>query len=173
MKFILGKKIEMSQLFNQSGELIPVTLILAGPCQILQKKNMTKDGYTALQIGFEKQNKGKKSAGRGNFKYIKEFLIDDKQEYSEGGTIDLSSFKEGDKVTISGFSKGKGFQGGVKRWNLGGAPASHGTKHAKRQIGSIGSSFPERVIKGKKMPGRMGQQLITCLLYTSPSPRDA
>ncbi len=161
MKFILGKKIGMSQLFSQNGELIPVTLISTGPCKILQKKSKVKDGYSALQIGFEKQSKEKKSAGRGNFKYIKEFLINDEQGYSEGDLIDLSSFKEGDEVTVSGLSKGKGFQGGVKRWGMSGAPSSHGTKHNKRKIGSIGSSFPQRVIKGRKMPGRMGKKMIT------------
>jgi len=160
MKFILGKKIGMSRTFTERGESIPVTLIEAGPCKVLQKKTEDRDGYQSVQLGLEqmKKNKEKKSAKGANFKYIREFLVTD---YPDGDTVEVSLFKKGDEVKISGISKGKGFQGGVKRWGFAGASSSHGIKHSKREIGSIGSSFPERVIKGKKMPGRMGSDRVT------------
>lgn len=160
MKFILGKKIGMSRTFTEKGESIPVTLIEAGPCKVLQKKTEEKDGYQSVQLGFEqtKKNKEKKSAKDANFKYIREFLVTD---YPDSEIIDASFFEKGDKVKISGISKGKGFQGGVKRWGFAGASSSHGVKHNKRKIGSIGSAFPQRVIKGRKMPGRMGSDRIT------------
>ncbi len=153
----------MSRVFSEKGESIPVTLVEAGPCKVLQKKNTEKDGYEAVQIGFEeitKKSKVKKSAKRGNFRHIREFTVGEK-EYNEGETIEASLFQEGDKIIISGISKGKGFQGGVKRWGFAGAGASHGIKHNKRKIGSVGSAFPQRVIKGRKMPGRMGTDRIT------------
>jgi len=145
MKFILGKKIGMSQIFNQEGQLVPVTLIEAGPCKLLQKKSLETDGYRAVQLGF--------------LTHIKEFPISG--DYPEEETLNVSLFEKGDKVTVSGVSKGKGFQGGVKRWGFAGASASHGVKHNKRKIGSIGSAFPQRVIKGRRMPGRMGSERIT------------
>jgi large subunit ribosomal protein L3 len=163
MSFILGKKIEMSQIFDENGNIIPVTLVEAGPCKVLQLKNKEKDGYESIQIGFEeikKESKFKKSSKGKNFKYIKEFFSEG-NKLSEGEIIDLSVFNEGDKVMVSGVSKGKGFQGGVKRWGFAGAGNSHGIKHNKRKIGSIGSAYPQRVIKGRKMPGRMGQDRVT------------
>ncbi len=159
--FILGKKIGMTSVFKD-GESIPVTLIEAGPCQVLQVKNKEKDGYEAVQIGFQKILKEKlikKPLKNTPFKHIREFPLE--KEYQMGETIDLSGFQEGDRLKISGVSKGKGFQGGVKRWGFSGANASHGTKHNNRKIGSIGSAYPQRVIKGRKMPGRMGFDRVT------------
>lgn len=157
MKFILGKKIGMSQIFSEKGELFPVTLIEAGPCKVLQKKTEETDGYQSVQLGLE-QVKSKKSAKNANFRYIKEFHV---TEYPESDTVDVSIFKKGDEVKVSGISKGKGFQGGIKRWGFAGALGSHGIKHNKRKIGSTGSAYPQRVIKGKKMPGRMGANRVT------------
>jgi large subunit ribosomal protein L3 len=162
MKFILGQKIEMSQIFTENGKVVPVTLIEAGPCQVLQIKTKEKDSYEAVQIGFkkiEKKKKIKKTARGKGFKYLREFS--NGQEYKVGDKIDASVFNEGDKVKISGISKGKGFQGGVKRWGFSGRGASHGVKHEARTLGSTGSAFPQRVIKGRKMPGRMGFERIT------------
>lgn len=152
----------MTQVFTEDGSLIPVTLVEAGPCKVLQLKNETKDGYEAIQIGFEeitKKNQIKKSAKDKNYKHIREFSVGEK-ECSQGEVIDVTSFEEGDIIKVSGISKGKGFQGGVKRHGFAGAKASHGVKHNKRKIGSIGSAYPQRVIKGKKMPGRMGSDRI-------------
>ncbi len=162
MKYILGQKIEMSQIFTEDGKVVPVTLIEAGPCQVLQIKTKEKDSYEAVQIGFkkiEKKKKIKKTAKGKEFKYLREFP--NGQEYKVGDKIDISVFDEGDKVKISGISKGKGFQGGVKRWGFSGRGASHGVKHEARTLGSVGSAFPQRVIKGRKMPGRMGFERIT------------
>jgi len=162
MKFILGKKIEMSQIFDEKGNVIPVTLIKAGPCYITQIKTKEKDKYESVQIGFEKlkEKKVKKPQKDRPYRYLREFKsqisnlkIEDK--------IDVSVFQEGDIVKISGISKGKGFAGGVKKWGFHGQSATHGTKHEERTIGSIGSAFPQRVIKGKKMPGRMGTERVT------------
>jgi len=156
MKFILGEKLKMSQIFDEEGNRIPVTLIKAGPCQVTQIKKKEKDGYEAIQIGYLKKKKGK-------FRHLREFRDEGLkiEDFQVGQEIDVSVFKEGDLVSVSGESKGKGFQGGVKRWGFSGRPASHGTKHEEREIGSIGASTPSRVIKGKKMPGRMGGERVT------------
>ena len=158
MKFILGKKIGMIQIFEDE-KVIPVTLIEAGPCFVTQ---IIKDGYEAIQIGFKKlkPKKVKKSQKKKPFRYLREFKGDVSQ-YKMGDKIDVSIFEKGDKVKISGISKGKGFAGVVKRWGFAGLPASHGTKHEERAPGSTGSRFPQRVIKGKKMPGRMGAKRVT------------
>ena len=161
-KFILAKKIGMSQIFGENGEVIPVTLVEAGPCTVLQTKTEEKDGYKAVQIGFEKIQKPKKvkKTMRGKeFRYIREFIPED--DLKEGDKIDVSIFNEGDKVKVSGISKGKGFQGAVKRWGFSGRGASHGVKHEARTLGSVGSAFPQRVIKGRKMPGRTGFRKVT------------
>ncbi len=159
--FILGEKIAMTRIFKD-GKFIPVTLVKVGPCKVLQIKNKEKDGYDSVQIGFKeilKEKLFKKSAKNKNFKHIKEFPLEKEQKIGE--IIDVSCFKENDALKISGISKGKGFQGGVKRWGFKGADASHGTKHNERKIGSIGSAYPQRVIKGRKMPGRMGTDRVT------------
>jgi len=163
MKFILGKKIGMSQIFDEGGNRVPVTLIDAGPCEVLQIKTKEKDGYTAIQVGFEKikkEKKIKKPQRKKPFKYTREFR-DKTEEFKIGQKIDLSIFKEGDFIFVSGISKGKGFAGGVKRWGFHGRPKTHGTKHEERTIGSTGSSTPRRVIKGRKMPGRAGGERVT------------
>lgn len=161
MKFILGKKIEMSQVFKDD-KVLPVTLIEAGPCFVSQLKTKEKDGYEAVQVGFEKlkPKKVKKPEKRKPFRYLREFKNQVK-DYKLKQKIDVSIFREGDKVKISGISKGKGFQGAVKRWGFSGRDASHGVKHEERTLGSVGASFPERVLKGKKMPGRMGAERIS------------
>ena len=172
MKFILGKKLEMSQIFDDKGNVIPVTLIEAGPCYITQIKTKERDKYEVIQIGFEKlkDKKVKKPQKDRPYRYLREFSIflDAKRtplrvasQFSIKDKIDVSVFKEGDKVKISGVSKGKGFTGAVKRWGFHGQTATHGTKHEERTIGSTGSRFPQRVIKGRKMSGRMGAERVT------------
>lgn len=160
-KFLLGKKLGMSQMFDENGKMIPVTLVSAGPCQVLQVKTKEKDGYSALQVGFEKIEKekkiGKSMKGKA-FRFLREYKDG---ELKLGDTIDVSVFVEGDKVKVSGISKGKGFQGGVKRWGFSGRNATHGVKHEHRTLGSVGCSYPERVIKGRKMPGRTGSDRTT------------
>ncbi len=158
-KFILGEKIEMSQFFDKEGRVIPVTLIECGPCYVLQKKTKEQDGYEAVQIGYkkiEKKNKIKKTMKGKEFRYIREGEIDNTEQLKIGDKIDISIFKEGDIVKVAGITKGKGFQGAVKRWGFSGRDATHGVKHEHRTLGSVGSAFPQRVIKGRKMPGRMG-----------------
>ena len=161
-KFILGKKLEMSRIFKENGKVIPVTLIEAGPCRVLQRKTKEKDGYEAVQLGFgkiEKKKKITKSMKGKGFTYLKEFK--NGGDLKVGDEIDVSVFQEGDKVKISGISKGKGFQGVVKRWGFSGRGASHGVKHEARTPGSVGSAFPQRVIKGRKLPGRAGFERVT------------
>lgn len=165
MKFILGKKIGMSQIFDKDGNIVPVTVIEAGPCFVTQIKNIEKDGYSAVQIGFGdlKTKKVKKSQKDKLFKYIREFKIkgEEKRELKKGDKIDISIFVEGERIKISSISKGRGFQGVVKRHGFKGGPASHGHKHSLRKPGSIGSSFPERVPKGRRMAGHMGVKRTT------------
>jgi len=168
IKFILGKKIGMSQVFDKGGNVIPVTIIEAGPCFITQIKTKDKDDYEAIQIGFEeiKDKKVKKSQKNKPYKHLRELRIINQEpgvekQFKLGGKISVDIFKEGDIIKISGTSKGKGFQGVVKRHGFSGGPASHGHRHVLRRAGSIGSSFPERVIKGKKMPGRAGGKRVT------------
>jgi len=161
MRFILGKKLKMAQLFDEKGNVIPVTLIEAGPCYITQKKTEEKDGYEAIQVGLgriKKQTKIKKTQKGKEFEHLMEFR--NGSDYKIGDEILASVFKEGDKVSISGITKGKGFAGGVKRWGFADQAKAHGVK-ASRRIGSIGSRFPQRVIKGRKMPGRMGGSRVT------------
>lgn len=151
----------MSQVFDDKGNVIPVTLIEAGPCYVTQVKTEDRDKYGAAQIGFkkiEKEKKIKKTLKTKPYRFLREFRGG---EYKAGDKIDASVFQEGDKVNISGVSKGKGFQGAVKRWGFSGRNATHGVKHEHRTLGSIGSSFPERVIKGRKMPGRTGFERTT------------
>lgn len=153
----------MSQMFDKNGKLTPVTLILAGPCYVLQKKNIEKDGYEALQIGFkkiEKKNKIGKSMKGKEYKNIKE-VRNGQADLNVGDQINASAFAEGEVVKVSGMSKGKGFQGGVKKHGFHGRNATHGVKHEHRTIGSTGTRFPQHVMKGRKMPGRMGFDRIS------------
>jgi len=161
MKCILGKKIEMSQIFDSEGRVVPVTLIQTGDCNIVQVKTKEKDGYTAIKIGFENLPERKVLKSGTPFRHLKEFRCEDTSSYNKGDVISPAVFSEGDKVKVSGISKGKGFQGGVKRWGFHGRNATHGVKHEEREIGSTGCSTPCRVIKGKKMPGRTGSDRIT------------
>lgn len=162
MKFLLGKKIEMSQVFKQ-GKVVPITLIEAGPCFITQVKTKEKDGYSAVQLGFKekKPKKIKKTEKNSPYYYLKEWRISDteeekKEKFKKGEKLNLSLFNEGEKIKVSAISKGKGFQGGVKRWGFSGRDATHGVKHEHRTVGSVGASGPGRVFKGKRMPGRTG-----------------
>jgi len=150
----------MSQMFDDKGNVVPLTLIQAGPCYITQIKTEDKDKYNSIQVGFLKKKKKIKKTEKGKeFKYLREFK--DGKDLKVGDEINVSIFKEGEKVNVSGISKGKGFQGGVRRWGFSGRDATHGVKHEHRTLGSVGSSYPERVRKGRKMPGRMGSERIT------------
>ena len=168
----------MSQMFDDKGNIVPVTLVSAGPCVILQKKTKEKEGYNSLQIGFVKivkKNKIKKTMKGKEYKYVKEAINGEganaprsssttgvaAEGLAIGEEINVSLFKEGDKVNVSGISKGKGYQGGVKKHGFAGRNRTHGAKHEERQIGSVGQRFPQRVIKGRKMPGRMGHDRTT------------
>ncbi|MDF1497799.1 MAG: 50S ribosomal protein L3 [Patescibacteria group bacterium] len=172
MKFILGKKIGMSQVFietEKDRKAIPVTLVEAGPCVVTKIKTVENDGYKSIQMGFsEKKNINKPLMGQlkelGKFRYLKEFRIEnDEKEYKQGDKIDISIFEAGDKIRVVGTSKSKGFQGVMKRHNFKCGQASHGQKHSNRKPGSIGSAYPEHVIKGRKMAGRMGGEKVSQL----------
>lgn len=169
MKFILGTKQHMTQVFDEAGKVHPVTVIKAGPMTVTQVKNNQKDGYTAVQVGFgtrKAKNISKPVKGHmkdGNFAVLKEYCVEGEPTAAVGDTIDLSTFVAGDVVVISGTSKGKGFQGGVKRHGFHGGPRSHGQKHSEREPGSLGGGGRDggRVAKGKRMAGRMGGERIT------------
>jgi large subunit ribosomal protein L3 len=165
MKFILGQKIGMTQMFDKSGKLTPVTLVVAGPCYVLQKITKEKEGYDALQIGYikiEKKSKIKKTMKGKEYKHLREIrVLNSEFRKDEENEISVAEFQEGDNVKVSGTSKGKGFQGGVKRHGFHGRRATHGVKHEHRTIGSTGSRFPQHVIKGRKMPGRMGSERVS------------
>jgi len=161
MKFILGKKISMTQIFKED-EVVPATIIEAGPCFVTQIKNKENDNYEAIQIGFKKlkDKKVKRSMKGKEFRYLKEFT-GDVSKYKIGDEIKADVFAVGDKLKISGVSKGLGFQGVVKRHHFHGAPKTHGTKHALRSPGSIGATAPQRVFKGMRMAGRMGGERVS------------
>lgn len=164
MKFILGKKVGMSQVFIDKGEekkVVPITLVEVESCVVTQVKSVESDGYNSVQLGFgdaKRANKPMaghlKSIGKF-FKFLREFRTD-KVEFQAGDKIEVSIFEPGDKVKVSGISRGKGFQGAMKRHGFRGGQATHGQKHSKRRVGSIGATYPERVIKGKRMAGRDG-----------------
>ncbi len=155
----------MSQIFNEKGEIIPVTLVEAGPCVVTQvKQSEGKDKYGALQLGFVKKAKNIKLSEKGKeYKYVREKRASDQDlQMKAGDIIDVSAFAEGDKVKVMGTSKGKGFQGAVKKWGFKGKLSkTHGTKHETRTLGSTGVAGHARVMKGRKMPGRMGTQRTT------------
>ncbi len=162
MNFIIGKKLGMRQIFDEKGKAFPVTLVEAGPCDITQIKTEESDGYDGIQLGFEKikESKVKKPLKKKPYRHLKE--VKGKFESSLGDKISVEIFNPGDKVRVRGISKGKGFAGVMKRWNFSGAgTSSHGTKHNDRKGGSIGSMYPQRVMKGKKMAGRMGANSVT------------
>lgn len=162
MKFILATKEKMTQVFDESGNAVPVTVVNAGPVTAVQSKTKDKDGYEAVQFGFgKKREKNIKKPQRksGNFRYLKEFRTSEKP--NTGDIVDVSIFSEGDVVKVAGISKGKGFQGVVKRHGFHGGPRTHGQKHSEREAGSIGSTGPQRVFKGTRMAGRMGGKRIS------------
>jgi large subunit ribosomal protein L3 len=165
MAFILGKKLKMSQIWKDD-KVIPVTLIKAGPITITQIKTKEKDGYNAVQVGFDatkkKINKPEKGHLKdlGNFRHLKEFKVQN-SEFKIGEILDVNQFQEGDKIKISGLNKGRGFQGGVKRHGFHGGPKTHGQKDRHRAPGSIGATAPQRVLPGRKMAGHMGQERTT------------
>ncbi len=173
MKFILGVKKNMTQVFDDNGDVKPVTILEAGPIVITQIKTKLTDGYNAVQVGFgtkKEKNISKAIKGHtkdlGNFRFIKEFRVADEKDLANlkvGDKIDLSSFAEGDKITVSSISKGKGFQGVIKRHGFKGQPRTHGQKHCERAPGSISGGTREggRVPKGMRMAGRMGSDLVT------------
>ena len=170
-KGIIGKKIGMTQLFDENGMVVPVTVVEAGPCVVVQKKTVESDGYTAVQVGFGevKANKLTKPA-KGHFekagvapkKTLKEFRFDTIDEINVGDIIKADTFAAGDKVDVCGISKGKGYAGTIKRWNGHSLRATHGTGPVHRHAGSNGStSTPSRVYKGKKLPGHLGAERVT------------
>jgi large subunit ribosomal protein L3 len=162
VKFILGQKIKMSQVFDEKGNVIPVTSVVAEPLTVVKIKTKDIDGYEAVQIGFGTK-KIKKPQKKLGFRHLKEFRIPEgtKISFNAGDKIDVSIFQEGDKVEISGVTKAKGFQGVVKRHGFRGGPRTHGQKHSEREPGSIGATAPQRVFKGTRMAGRMGGNRIT------------
>ena len=152
----------MTQMF-QDDKVIPVTLIEAGPCKVVDRKTAGRDGYEALQVGYEAlPDKRKKKSQKGKeFRYVREFRVPVGDTSLETQDLTVALFQEGDKVKVSGISKGKGYAGAVKKWGVHGRNATHGVKHEERTIGSVGMSFPERVTPGKKMAGRMGSDRVT------------
>ena len=171
-KAILGKKIGMTQIFDENGKVVPVTVVEAGPCVVIQKKTTEKDGYAAIQVGFgdireklvNKPRKGQfAKAGVSLRRHLKELRLENAAEYEVGQEIKADVFVAGDKIDVSGVSKGKGFQGTIKRWNAQRGPMSHGSKF-HRAVGSMGaSSDPSRTFKNKKLPGHMGAVNTTVL----------
>ncbi|NLW59579.1 MAG: 50S ribosomal protein L3 [Firmicutes bacterium] len=168
---ILGKKIGMTQVFNDAGRLIPVTVVEAGPCMVVQIKTEEKEGYTAVQLGFgEKKEKRTNKPLQGHFakagvkplRYLREFRItpEEADQYKVGETVDVSLFKEGELVDVTGRAKGKGFAGAIKRHNFHRGPMAHGSMYHRRP-GSLGATGVGRVFKGRKLPGRMGGQRVT------------
>jgi len=167
---LIGRKLGMGHVYSADGEMIPITIIEAGPCPIIQIKNKVKEGYNALQLGFlpkkgsrvNKPLKGHfKKSGSATLYYLKEFRVEDLETYQLGQSINVEIFNVGQKVRVTGVSRGMGFAGGVKRWKFKGGPGSHGsTSH--RAPGSIGSSaFPSRVFRGQRLPGHMGVDTVT------------
>lgn len=166
MKFILGRKLNMTQIFKDNGDVVPVTVVEAGPCQITQVKNLATDGYLGVQVGFGHKNRLFKSLlghlkSLPKFKYLREFRLKEEQLVTVGQTITVAAFAEGESVRLTGVSKGKGFQGVVKRHHFSGSLATHGHKDQLRMPGSIGSTGPQRVFKGVRMAGRMGNDTMT------------
>jgi large subunit ribosomal protein L3 len=168
---IIGKKIGMTQLFQEGGETVAVTVIQAGPSVVTQVKSRDRDGYDAIQVGFI-ENKVKQSQlsspekghlrGLENVRYLREFRTDDISSVKYGDKVDVGFLKQGDLINITGFSKGRGFAGVVKRYHFAGGPKTHGQTDRHRAPGSIGSTtFPGRVLKGKRMAGHMGNKRVT------------
>ena len=169
-KGIIGKKIGMTQIFDEIGNVIPVTVIQAGPCVVAQKKTVETDGYNAVQLGFAdvkekhmtKAEKGHfAKAGVENKKHLKEFRLEDISAINVGDVITADTFAAGDKVDITGMTKGRGYTGAIKRWNLHKLQATHGVGPIHRQSGSMGVIDPARIFKNKKMAGQYGNEQVT------------
>ena len=168
---LLAKKVGMTQLYNELGELVPVTVLAVGPCTVVQVKTAQKDGYNAVQLGLgekimaranQAQTGHCKPAGKGVFYHFAEVKVDDEGDYKPGDVLTSDIFSIGNLVAVTAKSKGKGFAGVMKRYGFKGQPASHGAHKNHRSGGSVGTSaYPGRIIKGKKMPGQMGNQKVT------------
>ncbi|WP_291323171.1 50S ribosomal protein L3 [Desulfonatronospira sp.] len=168
---LIGKKLGMTSVFGDDGKFIPVTVIQAGPCPVIQKKVQEKDGYSAIQIGFDamaghrlnKPARGHQAkAGMGYYRKLMEFSPDNVDEYEPGQELSVEIFKPGDRIKLTGTSKGKGFAGVMKRWNFSGLPRTHGHEKVHRSPGAIGQcADPGKVFKGRKMPGRMGNKTVS------------
>ena len=173
MKAIIGKKVGMSQIFDENGKVIPVTVIEAGPCVVVQKKTAEKDGYNAVQLGYEDIPERKltkpemghlNKAGVAPKKYLREFDLENAAELNAGDIIKADTFKKGDFVDVTGTTKGHGYQGVIKRWGAQRTPMSHGGGPVHRHAGSMGSTTdPSRIFKGKIGAGQMGNEQVTVL----------
>lgn len=171
-KAILGRKLGMTQIFGDNGRVIPVTVIEAGPCVVIQKKTIEKDGYDAVQVGFQEiRERLVNKPMQGHFnksgvtlrRFVKELRLENSNEYQVGQEIKAETFAAGEKVDVSGISKGKGFQGTIKRWNGQRGPMSHGSKFHRAPGSSGASSDPSRTFKNKHMPGHMGNVKATVI----------
>ncbi len=171
-KGIIGKKIGMTQIFDEKGNVIPVTIIEAGPCVVAQKKTAEHDGYDAVQLGFvDAKEKHITKAEKGHFekagvsfkRHLKEFRLDDCTKYNVGDVITADTFAAGEKVDITGLTKGRGYTGCVKRWGHHILRMTHGTGPIHRQPGSMGTIDPAHIFKNKKMPGQYGNEQVTIL----------
>lgn len=170
-KGIIGKKIGMTQVFDETGNVIPVTVIQAGPCTVVQKKTLENDGYSSLQLGFQDLSENKvtkplkghfEKAGVACKKVLKEFRLEEADQFNVGDVITADTFEVGSCVDVTGISKGKGFAGTIKRYNGRRGPMTHGGGPVHRHAGSMGAcSSPSRIYKGKKMPGHMGAAQVT------------
>ena len=171
LKAIIGKKVGMTQIFDETGKVIPVTVIEAGPCTVVQKKTAEKDGYSAVQLGFEDiaekkltkpENGHFKKAGVSAKKYLKEFKLDGSESMNVGDTVLADTFAAGDHIDVVGISKGKGYAGVVKRWNAHSQQHTHGVGPVHRSVGSMGANTdPSRVLPGKIMAGHLGAEQVT------------
>ncbi len=170
VKYILGKKIGMTRVFRDNGESVPISVLEVGPCYIIQIKRIDKEGYNAIQIGFQPKKDKRinrplsghlKAAGKGGFRFLQEVKVNDTDVFELGQEINIEIFNVGDLVTVRGTSKGRGFSGVVKRWGFSGGGKTHGCR-SHNVPGSLGASAtPSRVMKGKKLPGRMGNEKVT------------
>ncbi len=168
-KGLLGIKVGMTQVFSEQGEIIPVTAISAGPCQVIQKKTVEKDGYSAIQLGFmpkkeHRVNKPMKGhfakAGTQPYQFVRELRVADPEAYEIGQEVDVELFSPGEKIDITGTTKGKGFAGTIKRHGFRRGPTTHGSDYHRR-TGSLAAKGPARVFKGRKLPGHMGVDRVT------------
>ena len=171
-KGIIGRKLGMTQIFDEKGNVVPVTLIEAGPCVVVQKKTVANDGYDAIQLAFEDaKEKSLTKAELGHFKkggvspkkHLKEFRLDDTAAFEAGSVVTVDTFAQGEKVDITGITKGHGYTGCVKRWGHHVLRMTHGTGPIHRQPGSMGVIDPARIVKNKQMPGQSGNEQVTLL----------